>query len=147
MADGDRFGPLSAPGSLRERAGRAGGLAPHGRATHAVAAPLLVALVASLGFAASFTLLHHSFWGRYQIVDTPLYEAYGDATRAGDIPYRDFRVEYPPGALAAFLAPELTAPPGQFGAYGRAFEKWMAACGIVMTCLVVVALRLQRAGR
>jgi Glycosyltransferase family 87 len=108
---------------------------------------IIQAIVASLGFTVSFMLLHHAFWGRHQLVDTPLYEAYGDATRAGDIPYLNFRLEYPPGALLAFLAPELTAAPGHFGAYGHAFEKWMAACGVVMTCLVVLALRLLRAGR
>ena len=108
---------------------------------------IVLAIAASLGFTLSFVLLHHAFWGRHQLVDTPLYEAYGDATRAGDVPYLNFRIEYPPGALLAFLAPELTVAPGHFGAYAHAFEKWMAACGIVMTCLVVFALRLQRAGR
>ncbi len=64
---------------------------------------------------------------------------------AGEVPYRDFSVEYPPGALAAFLAPELTAAPGDFGAYGHAFEKWMAGCGVALILFVGIALRVLRA--
>ena len=30
----------------------------------------------------------------------------------GDVPYRDFRIEYPPGSLPAFLLPSLVAPDG-----------------------------------
>jgi uncharacterized membrane protein len=99
-----------------------------------------VALAAAAVFTGSFMLLHHSFWGRHQLVDTPLYEAYADSVRAGDVPYANFRLEYPPGALAAFMAPELTSVPGRFGTYGHAFEKWMAGCGIAMTLLVALAL-------
>ena len=39
-----------------------------------------------------------------QIVDTPVYEHYGDAIEDGQVPYRDFRPEYPPGALPGFVA-------------------------------------------
>jgi uncharacterized membrane protein len=108
---------------------------------------LAAALIGAAGFAASFMLIHHGFWGRDQLRDTPLYEAYGDATRAGDIPYRNFRIEYPPGALLAFLPPELTAIPGRLTSYDHAFERWMVLCGMAMTCLVVIALRLLRAER
>jgi uncharacterized membrane protein len=106
-----------------------------------------VALAAAAAFTGSFMLLHHAFWGRHQLVDTPLYEAYADSVRAGDVPYANFRLEYPPGALAAFMAPELTAVPGRFGTYGHAFEKWMAGCGIAMTLLVALALGRLRPGR
>jgi hypothetical protein len=99
-----------------------------------------VACIATAGFLTSWTLLHQSFWGHHQLVDTPIYEAYADAIRAGDVPYRDFAIEYPPAALPAFLAPELTATPERFGTYGHAFEKWMAACGVVMVLCVVAAL-------
>ncbi len=33
--------------------------------------------------------------------DTPLYLTYAQEMRHGLVPYRDFSVEYPPGALAA----------------------------------------------
>jgi uncharacterized membrane protein len=50
------------------------------------------------------------------------------------VPYRDFRVEYPPGALPVFVAPE------PFGDYARAFAWVMAACGVALV-LVVARLR------
>ena len=149
MANGDSSRRLGVEVLRGRRPGVRRDAAAPSRPSGALAGQSLIvlAIVASLGFTVSFMLLHHAFWGRHQLVDTPLYEAYGDATRAGDIPYLNFRLEYPPGALLAFLAPELTAARAHFGAYGHAFEKWMAACGIVMTCLVVFALRLERAGR
>ena len=39
-----------------------------------------------------------------QIVDTPVYQRYGDAIDDGQVPYRDFALEYPPGALPVFVA-------------------------------------------
>lgn len=106
---------------------------------------LLLGSVACTAFLGSWVLLHHAFWGRHQLVDTPLYERYADAIRAGRMPYRDFALEYPPGALAAFLAPELTAHPRKFGEYGHSFEKWMAACGAGAVIGVVAVLAALRA--
>jgi Glycosyltransferase family 87 len=103
-----------------------------------------VALAAVAVWLVSWTLLHHFFWGGSQIIDTPVYESYGDAMRAGKVPYRDFTLEYPPAALPAFLAPELTAKPHDFGSYGHSFEKWMAGCGVVMVLLCALVLALLR---
>jgi hypothetical protein len=105
----------------------------------------LVTAAAALVFLFSGSLLHHAWWGRHQLVDTPVYERYGDAIAAGQVPYRDFSLEYPPGALAAFVAPELTANRGDFGAYAHAFEKWMAGCGVALALLVGTGLWLLRA--
>ncbi|MFN2628824.1 MAG: hypothetical protein ABR569_09345, partial [Gaiellaceae bacterium] len=96
-------------------------------------------------FLGSWTLLHRAWWGRYQIVDTVVYQRYGDAMRGGEVPYRDFKLEYPPGALPAFLAPELTARPRDFGSYGHAYEKWAAGCGIALVLLCTAALAALRA--
>ena len=41
--------------------------------------------------------------------DVPLYQSFGDRIADGEVPYRDFRVEYPPGSLPAFLLPSLVA--------------------------------------
>ena len=48
------------------------------------------------------------------------------------MPYRDFFMEYPPGALAVFL------PPAAFGSshYNAAFKCLMALCGVVTLLLV-----------
>jgi Glycosyltransferase family 87 len=92
-------------------------------------------------FLGSWTLLHQ-LWYRSagEIVDTPGYERYADAIASGQVPYRDFAVEYPPGALLPMLAPELNASRGDFGEYGHTFEKWMAGAGVLMTLLAALAL-------
>jgi hypothetical protein len=41
--------------------------------------------------------------------DVPLYQSFGDRIVGGDVPYRDVRIEYPPGALPAFVLPSLVA--------------------------------------
>ena len=47
-------------------------------------------------FAGSWIALHHGWLARGEIIDTPVYENYGDAMLRGEVPYRDFAVEYPP---------------------------------------------------
>jgi uncharacterized membrane protein len=58
----------------------------------------------------------------------------------GRVPYRDFFMEYPPGALAVFL------PADVFGAahYNAAFKSLMALCGVAT--LFTIALLLVRLG-
>ncbi|HEY4412545.1 MAG TPA: glycosyltransferase 87 family protein [Gaiellaceae bacterium] len=104
-----------------------------------------LAIAAAALFLGSWTLLHQ-LWYRSagEIVDTPGYETYGDAIVSGQVPYRDFAVEYPPGALLPMLAPELTARRGSFGDYGHSFEKWMAGAGVLMTLLAALALAALR---
>ena len=90
-------------------------------------------------FLASMTLLH---WGWYQhalILDTVEYHRYGAAMVHGHVPYRDFSVEYPPGALPAFVVPALGHP--SFNVYNRAFQVLMALCGIGALAAMAVALR------
>jgi uncharacterized membrane protein len=72
--------------------------------------------------------------------DVHLYQGFADAVFDGRVPYRDFFMEYPPGALAVFL------PPAAFGSshYNAAFKALMALCGAAM--LVVVAVLLVRLG-
>ena len=90
-------------------------------------------------FLGSWVLLHQIWYANAgEIVDTPGYEAYADSIVAGKVPYRDFSVEYPPGALLPMLAPRLTAPSGDFGAYGHSFEKWMAGAGVLMVAVVAL---------
>jgi hypothetical protein len=101
------------------------------------------ALAATLAAAAFFTAwgaIHYGFYARDQIVDTPVYEHYGDAIRAGEVPYRDFQVEYPPAALPVFVIPSLGASAGDLGAYRRIFEALMSACGAAAAALVALVL-------
>jgi uncharacterized membrane protein len=46
------------------------------------------------------------------------------------VPYLDFPIEYPPGALVAFV------PPVAFGDYARAFAWEMALCGVLLVAVV-----------
>jgi uncharacterized membrane protein len=97
------------------------------------------ALAAGGLFLLCFALVHTWFWGRGQLVDWPTYVHYGDAiVHHGLVPYRDFRVEYPPGALPAFLLP--TA----FADYATAFAWSMAACGVALVA-VLASLRREAA--
>ncbi len=72
--------------------------------------PSAEALGAAGLFLASWGLVHRWFWAHGQLVDWPTYQAYGDAIlHHGLVPYRDFAVEYPPGALPAFVAARRSA--------------------------------------
>ena len=97
----------------------------------ASAAALGVAL-----FAASWTLLHARFYTAEEIVDTPVYESYGQAVEAGAVPYRDFEVEYPPAALPVFVLPALAADDD----YGSYFDALMFASGALAVAFAVLAL-------
>jgi uncharacterized membrane protein len=92
--------------------------------------------LAVLLFLVAWGVLHVGFYEREQIVDTPVYESYGEAMEEGQVPYRDFAIEYPPGALPVFLVPALADSD-----FRIVFEWLMALCG----CGVVVAVAL--AGR
>ena len=41
--------------------------------------------------------------------DVPLFRRYGEEMAAGDVPYRDFALEYPPAALPFFVLPALAS--------------------------------------
>ena len=87
-------------------------------------------------FLLSWALLHEGFYSRDQIVDTPIYERYGEAMTDGQVPYRDFTVEYPPTALPVFLLPALGE--GDSNDYRRRFEGLMAGLGVACVLLVAV---------
>jgi hypothetical protein len=104
-------------------------------------------LVAAAGvcvFLASWWGLHQGFYQRDQIVDLPVYENYGEAMTRGDVPYRDFPVEYPPAALPVFVLPALGE--GDSETYRRRFEGLMAAFGALAVVCVALALAALGAG-
>jgi hypothetical protein len=103
------------------------------------AAALLVGLAL---LTASWGLLHVGFYERYRIVDTPVYREYGEGVLDGEVPYRDFEVEYPPLALPVFVVPALA----QEEEYERVFELLMWACAVAMLAFVILALRAAGAG-
>ncbi|HVM17597.1 MAG TPA: glycosyltransferase 87 family protein [Gaiellaceae bacterium] len=103
------------------------------------------ALAAAAVFLASWAALGHGPWARDRIVDTPVYEGYGAAIARGEVPYRDFRPEYPPAALPAFALPALLQEEPGHDAFARVFSLLMAVCGVAAVAAVAVSLRLLRA--
>ncbi|MDQ4082636.1 MAG: glycosyltransferase 87 family protein, partial [Actinomycetota bacterium] len=87
-------------------------------------------------FSLAWALLQAGFPGSREIVDTPLYQAYGNAVLDGRVPYRDFELEYPPGALPVFILPSL----GEDGQYEDLFAGLMLLCGATAVALVAAAL-------
>jgi len=76
-------------------------------------------------------------------LDTSLFRLWSDRMLDGKIPYRDFSLEYPPGALPAFAIPGLL--PGDYGFWFKAFQ---ALCGAVTVGAVAyVAETLGLRGR
>ncbi|HXY80763.1 MAG TPA: glycosyltransferase 87 family protein [Gaiellaceae bacterium] len=104
----------------------------------------LVAVALGL-FLGCWTLLHHGFLERGQLTDTGTYARYGDAIADGAVPYRDFRLEYPPGALPVFVLPSL-GHEGDQVAYDRWFDRLMALCGCIAIYGAALALLALGAG-
>jgi hypothetical protein len=118
---------MSARSESSSRPAEAGGAGP------AIALGLVLLTV-------SWGLLHVGFWHRNPIIDTPLYQGYGEKIVDGKVPYRDFPVEYPPAALPVFVLPALADDDD----YGSAFELLMWACAVAT--IVLLAVTLSAAG-
>jgi hypothetical protein len=98
-------------------------------------------------FVVSWTVLHVGFYKNKQIIDTPVYQHYGNLIADGKVPYRDFAVEYPPGALPMFALPGLArhGHDQQVSAgFRRAFETLMWMCGALALAAMAVVLRQLR---
>jgi Glycosyltransferase family 87 len=106
------------------------------------AALVIVAVGVFLG---CWTLLHHGTLARAQLTDTGTYSGYGDQIARGAVPYRDFRLEYPPGALPMFVLPAL-GHEGDQPAFDRWFGRLMALCGSLAIVGAALALRALGAG-
>ena len=98
-------------------------------------------------FVGTWALLHHGFYRHKQILDTPVYQRYGNEIAHGKVPYRDFELEYPPGALPMFALPGIAQPghgqdvkPG----FRRTFETLMWICGAAALCAMALVLRELR---
>ena len=100
----------------------------------------LVVAAAWILFAASWAAGHRGAWADGQLVDTPVYQGYGERMVAGQVPYRDFSLEYPPGALPAFVLPSLGADTRSIADYRERFELLMFGCGCLMLACMAVAL-------
>jgi Glycosyltransferase family 87 len=104
----------------------------------------LAAVCAAGAFAACWGFLHLHAYAEGQIRDTPVYQSYGDGVVHGKVPYRDFEVEYPPGALPTFVLPAVGSPSAH--GYRSRFDLLMLVCGIGAVAAVAAALGALGAG-
>ena len=101
-----------------------------------------LAALCSVAVIGVWGLLHVGFYRHDQIKDTPVYEKYGDWMADGRVPYRDFSVEYPPGALPAFVLPALRDDRWRFDAV---FQGLMLVAAIGVVSFTGAAARALRA--
>ena len=74
--------------------------------------------------------------------DVPLFRRYGEAIAAGSVPYRDFALEYPPGALPLFVLPALVS--SSLDGFGVAFETLLIASGAaILAAMNAILVRLR----
>ena len=82
-------------------------------------------------------------WNPNGVADTGLYSLYGTRMAHGLIPYRDFFIEFPPGALPALVIPAL--PGSNYVVWFKIFE---ALCGAgTIVCLAAILTRLRVSDR
>jgi hypothetical protein len=100
--------------------------------------PPQVVRAAAVGVLLTLTwaILHRGVRDPLQIGDVRVYREWGEAIAGGLLPYRDFPVDYPPGALPMFWLPTL------FPNYLHGVELLAWACGA--GAVVLVALTLGR---
>ncbi|MHB1555882.1 MAG: glycosyltransferase 87 family protein [Isosphaeraceae bacterium] len=80
------------------------------------------------------TVASSAFKLRLGLEDTDIYHKYAGFILAGQVPYRDFRVEYPPLAVPLFVLPSLVATGRD--AYRFAFAVEMFLCNAVAVLAV-----------
>ncbi len=99
--------------------------------------------LAAIAAIAVYLFLVSGLDGEAGISDTGVYQRYGERIAAGDLPYRDFVVEYPPGALAPFVIPALVT--STRGGYDAAFRTAMMFALAAACVLIVLALEALQA--
>lgn len=72
--------------------------------------------------------------------DLTIYRETGEALLVGDIPYRDFFIEYPPGSIPAFVLPALFSSTAE--GFGDLFVAEMSL--LLVMAMVMVALTARR---
>ena len=99
--------------------------------------PALLATLAGIALlAASAALPNVHFGDSANRGDTPLYQQYGENLTHGKAPYRDFFVEYPPGALPMFVAPAI-GPDRDYTLWSKGLQWLLAAAGLALCALAL----------
>jgi hypothetical protein len=100
---------------------------------------LRASLLGMLVLLAACSLPSVGLWSGKGVADTGLYGQYGHRIMQGDLPYRDFSIEFPPGALPALVLPDVV-----HSHYIAGFHAFQFACAAL--CLVLLAWTLVGAG-
>lgn len=95
--------------------------------------PVAAVVVAAAAFLVSCAIARGGFFSSADPGDVLRYHEFADLLRQHQLPYRDFYMEYPPGAIPWFLAPFVL---GGVAGYVMAFKVTVAVAGVA---LVVVA--------
>jgi len=104
---------------------------------------VVTVLLLGIGFAICWWAVGHAFAEEARMDDTPLYMQYALEMRHGLVPYRDFPVEYPPGALIPFVVPAFLGGSRNFPLYSSHFGAVMALCGLALAGFVL-SMRPER---
>ena len=106
-------------------------------------APLLRAsLLGVVVLLAACSLPNVGLWSGKGVADTGLYGQYGHRIMQGAVPYRDFTVEFPPGALPALVLPDVVH--AHYVAGFHAFQFVCAALSIVLLAWTLVGVGASR---
>ena len=97
---------------------------------------------ACLLFLACCSLPWVGLWNPNGVADTGLYSLYGGRMAHGLVPYRDFFIEFPPGALPALVIPAL--PRSNYVVWFKIFEFLCGAGTLVCLGIILTALRVSR---
>lgn len=104
----------------------------------------MTAVVVVAGFlllVAGWILLHALY--TFELSDLAVYRRYGEAVLDGRVPYWDFSLGYPPGALPIFILPAFASPDD----YRGIFEFLMLLCAEAAIGFAALTLRFVGAGR
>ena len=95
------------------------------------------------GFLVACAVARGGFFSTADPGDVGRYHDFARQMQAGLLPYRDFYMEYPPGAIPAFLAPLAL---GSIAGYDLAFKFTVAVAGLALIVACALVLRLLQAG-
>ena len=107
------------------------------------------ALAGAAAFVVSWAALAYvHVFHKWLIGDVRFYDSWGQLIAAHRVPYDDFRLEYPPGAIPAFAAPVyLRKLAGYHGIYYDWFRVEILGLGLLTVAAVAWALHALEAGR
>ena len=120
------------------------------RRTSFLPADLRAPFAAGVGtFVASWLFISYApFFRKWLVGDVKFYDVWGGMMANHAVPYRDFNIEYPPGALAAFIAPTyLRKLAGYHGTYYFWFRFELLVIGVLVLVAMAWALAYLGASR